>query len=170
MWIDKYATYAFASSPEVLKAVSRYLKCGALPISAVQDNVELIFEASGALKSFASFVPRPKSYGALDARSLGYSVTGQDEAFRYELRSLDKQADVTARWAEASRAESARTHIFDSDEGSVVASADGAPEYRESGYEYFDSYGRRITAEDFDAMPVDDRMRVSTYDGARKVG
>lgn len=79
-WVEKYETYIFATTSEIVKAALKVLKVKASVVEA-KVNFHATFDQSGTMLSHDSFEAIERSFGALDQKSLGYAKD-EDESWR----------------------------------------------------------------------------------------
>ncbi len=71
VYVAALGSLVFATTEAILDKVCKHFKEQSRTMR-VKDNVHLVFSVSGALISQSSFTPIKRSFGELDARSLGY--------------------------------------------------------------------------------------------------
>lgn len=92
-WVAKLESYFFATTKEALKVALKSLKLKS-EIKECKTNSMLTFNREGTLTEITSFTPRERSFGSLDAKSLGtqhaeyvgsreYWYAGDDDAPSY---------------------------------------------------------------------------------------
>lgn len=196
-WIEKFKTYAFATSPDTIEAFFKALKCDG-KIARCDDNFEWRFNPDGAFVARQSFNPNKRSYGALDDRSLGHSAADID--YRNGDWSWDRKknkwkkdgvivptpasAYISPRADEGNRHfeekggdalgarffRDGKDHLSDDEMALTTMEHDDPLPSRHESLSYFDMRGRPITENEFNLMPVDEQLSCEIFDGAMRVG
>lgn len=147
-WIDKLDSYAFGTTRELVEAAMKFFKASPAAIDPVRDNIELVFDNGGTLVEVNSFLPKQRSFGSLDEKSIGRSAS--------HMKSLND--DVSEYWRRDWTAKDSSSSTRDYGE-----TTSDVPNHRE--VLYYDERGRYISEEEFNQLTVDEQMACEVVDG-----